>query len=58
MVTYWLEGYKIAANSLTQAKMALELLKKSGTKPDFKTLEMMRAEGFAACYPNNMQECA
>lgn len=52
--TYWLEGYKITARSLSQALAALEQLKRSGAKPDYK----QPAEGLGACYPNDMKECA
>lgn len=48
METYWLEGYKIAARSKSQALIALRVLKLAGAKPDYKE----RSERWALCMPN------
>ena len=59
--TFWLEGYKIAARSKSQALQALEVLKRTGTKPDYKaplgTSNSTNSVPYAACYANN-QGCA
>lgn len=53
MQTYWIDGYKIAARSKSQALAAAALLKRSGVKPDYKT----PSTGWALCQPNNAIPC-
>jgi hypothetical protein len=51
--TFWLEGYKIAARSKSQALLSLDALKRAGVPPDYASPSYR----FSACYSNH-QGCA